>query len=162
MEQKSYDMEHLYLFLQRAKSERFYKLEQQWLGKTVNGDLQKQQTYERGGFQLTEDFTMRESFSWQDVVRYEKRPVWMMNYFGNALKEAGKIDPDMILELMRMSLYAVCKAGGLNGWMYRNKKGLLYMVRNYGGGNMYNGKGFVYQKEIRIYQFTYYGGIVSD
>lgn len=156
----NYEMEHLYLFLQTAKSEQLCRLRQQWGGEDAK--TKGTQVYEKGSFQLTQYFSMEDLFIGQDVVRYQKRPVWMMNYFGNVLEEKERVGPEGILELMRMSLFAVCQVGGLNGWIYRKKEDCLYMVCSYGGSNMYNGKGYIYKENSKLYHYTYYGGIVSD
>lgn len=162
-QKKSYDLEHLYQFLQSAKSEQFNKLKQQCgVDSNLRTWAQEQQICEKGEFRLNESLRMGEPFSGQDVVTYQERPIWVMNYLGNALEENEKLEPDMILELLRMSLFAVCKVGGMNGWVYRERGSCLYMVCCYGGCSMYNGKGYVYKEGRKMYYFTYYGGTVSD
>ncbi len=164
MEQKkSYDLEHLYQFLQSAKSQQFYKLKQQCgVDNNFLTWAQEQQIYKKGEFCLKGSLRMGEPFSGQDVVTYQERPIWVVNYLGNALEENVIADLDMILELLRMSLFAICKVGGMNGWVYRKRGSYLYMVCCYGGCSMYNGKGYVYKEGKEIYHFTYYGGTVSD
>lgn len=161
VEQERYDLEHLYLFLQSAKNEQFLEMKQRW-GERSRVRVRDRLTYEGGGFRLIEEFSLGESLFAQDLVCYRERPVWMMNYYGKLLDEAERLESETVLELLRMTLYAVCKAGGLNGWMYRQQGGRRYTVYNYGGGNMYHGKGCVYKGEQKVYHYSYYGGIVSD
>lgn len=160
---KSYNIDELHMFLQRAKAVNYSYLIRKFEkdAKLLRGE-HNDVIFEERGFSLFDRYCLGNPFSGQEIVRFQNRPIWIMNYLGELVDKKSVLPNAVILELMKMALMAVYQAGGINGSIVFEKNGYRYLVENMTECSMYDGKGYIYQKDVLVYTYTYYGGIVSD
>lgn len=98
-------------------------------------------------------FTGSKIFIGQEIVYYNNRPVWAMNYFGDAI---GKNVTAFLKESL-LKLTQECRFG-------RNcqfeKRGFKYQDEGRGNLKYFSGKEQISQKNKYVYSLTYQGGLL--
>jgi len=138
---------------------------------TYVGDGQKAQPcrlgshdlkFEEGSFSYLDSYFGGSDFIGQEVVYYEDKPVWAMNYYGQILEpdlitaaEAGK----MIKESLS-KMYA--EEGRFLGGFEHAAGNLHYTDTSQGEVSSFTGKEWIDREDVKVYELDYHGGLIKD
>lgn len=161
---RKYDLDEFFDFLRVSKLRSIRRMA--WLyanHKEEEPFKNEVQEFRHGEFHMEENYLLGEPLSGQELIWFQDRPIWVMNYFGQSVEKEKPADPERIIEIMKLSAINLLMIYGPGGWFYYSKSdGYLYTVTKYGGINKMNNKGVIYYKDKPIYKFTCYGGTISS
>ena len=140
----------------------------------------KQQTYVGGGRKLLPyrsgskdlqfaegDWTYHDSylgesdFIGQEIVYYQMKPLWGMNYFGRILRP-DKITSPQAGEMIMKSLSRMYLEGRFLGG-FEHREGLLrYVDQNEGDMHSFQGREQIFHSDDLVYELVYHGGVLRD
>jgi hypothetical protein len=117
--------------------------------------------FREGNFAYLDSYFGGTDFIGEEVVYYQNRPVWAMNYYGRILKpelieaaEAGSI--------IKQSLTAMYQEGRfLGGFQYDMGNG-VYTDTSDGDVASFTGKEWITRQGIVVYALVYHGGLVKE
>ena len=154
----NFDEHTLNDFIVKAKAHTYVAKGQQSLAyRPGSHDLQ----FHEGAFAYLDSYFGGTDFIGQEVVYFEGKPVWAMNYYGRILHphllnaaQAGRI----IME----SLSALYENGRfLGGYEYETKLG-NYVDTNQGDVFSFQGIEWIEVHDERAYELLYHGGLVKE
>lgn len=100
-------------------------------------------------------------FIGQEVIYYQGRIVWGINYFGRILRpehitaaEAGQV-----IKASLSCLY--CEGRFLGGFEYTVGQ-FKYIDTNEGGEEFFQGQEWIKREGVRVYELVYHGGVVKE
>lgn len=99
-------------------------------------------------------FTGSKIFIGQEIVYYNNRPIWAMNYLGSAVEKD-------ILAFLKESLLKLSQECRLGKKCQFEKRELEYQDEGQGSLEYFSGKEQVFQKNKDVYSLTYQGGLIS-
>jgi hypothetical protein len=116
--------------------------------------------FEDGPFAYLDSYYGGTDFIGEEVVTYNDRPVWAMNYYGFILK------PDLIEavtagEAIKASLSALYREGRFLGGFEFAFDGYIYTDTNEGDAAHFTGKEWISQQGVRVYELVYHGGLIK-
>jgi hypothetical protein len=114
-----------------------------------------------GDFFYLDSYFGGADFIGQEVVYYQDRPVWAMNYYGRILKPE-MIEPAEAGRIIQQSLSAMYREGRfLGGFDYDTGHG-VYHDTNEGSVTAFTGEEWIARRGIRVYELTYQGGLIRE
>ena len=100
-------------------------------------------------------------FIGEEVVYFEGKPVWAMNYYGYILRdellsaaEAGC--------MIKASLSRMYKEGRFLGTFEHIENDLTYIDTNEGSADHFHGKEFIRRGQEVAYELVYHGGLIRE
>lgn len=98
-------------------------------------------------------FSGKKKFAGQEIVYQNNRPVWVMHYFGEIIKD----EPEEFLKIALTSLADRCRFGESCDFVK-----LEYKYQDQGKGNMesFSGQEKISKKDSAIYNLNYNGGLI--
>lgn len=100
-------------------------------------------------------------FIGEEVVYFQARPVWAMNYYGRILvpdqitaAEAGRV--------IKASLTELYKMGRFLGGFQHSVEGFTYFDTNTGDASAFTGQEWITRAGTRVYELVYHGGLIRD
>lgn len=99
-------------------------------------------------------FTGSKRFIGQEIVYYNNKPVWAMNYFGSIVEKE-------ILDFLKKSLSKLSQECRLGKKCQFEKRELRYQDEGQGSLGRFLGEEQIFQKNKNVYSLTYQGGIIS-
>jgi hypothetical protein len=115
-----------------------------------------------------EDFSYLDSyfggadFIGQEVVYYQGRPVWAMNYYGRILKPA-RITAAEAGQVIQESLALMYQEGRfLDGFEHTTAGGDTYFDTSQGDVASFCGQEWIVRDGVRVYELDYHGGLIQD
>jgi hypothetical protein len=100
-------------------------------------------------------------FIGEEVVYYNERPVWAMNYYGHILRP-DLITPAQAGQVIKASLSKMyLEARFLGGFEYQHE-GFTYTDTSEGEGTSFRGREFISRLEETAYELFYHGGLILD
>jgi hypothetical protein len=100
-------------------------------------------------------------FIGEEVVYFEDKPVWAMNYYGYILRddlltaaEAGG--------MIKASLSRMYKEGRFLGGFEHTENGLTYVDTSEGNADHFHGREFIRRGQEIAYELVYHGGLIKD
>jgi len=115
--------------------------------------------FREGEFHYLDSYFGGADFIGEEVVYFEGRPAWAMNYYGRILapesitaEETGKILKECLSRLYQENRF-------LGGYAYVNGKD-NYFDTNEGDVSTFRGKEWIEREGVRVYELIYHGGVI--
>jgi hypothetical protein len=151
------DLEQLHAFIVRAKAEAYVGGGKKSLAyRPDSHDLQVSESE----FAYLDSYFGGTDFLGQEVVYWQGRAVWVMNYYGHILEPVsiGAADAGGIIQESLSNLYQERRF--LGGFRHQTRTG-LYIDTNEGDVKSFKGLEWIEKREVRVYELLYHGGLVK-
>jgi hypothetical protein len=116
--------------------------------------------FSEGQFHYLDSYFGGADFIGEEVVYFEEKPVWAMNYYGRILapesitaEETGKILKKSLSKLYQQNRFL----GGFENVEGRD----VYLDTNEGNLETFTGKEWIERDGVRVYELVYHGGLVK-
>jgi len=113
-----------------------------------------------GAFHYLDSYFGGADFIGEEVVYFEDKPVWAMNYYGCLLapdriaaEETGQMIKESLARLYQQNRF-------LGGFEYTDGRD-TYHDTNEGDVNSFTGKEWIERDGIRVYELVYHGGLIK-
>ena len=100
-------------------------------------------------------------FIGEEVIYFEGKPVWAMNYYGRILR-ADLITAAQTGQMIKASLFRMYKEGRFLGGFEHSEQGLTYVDTNTGAVDCFRGREFIHRGQETVYELDYHGGLIKD
>lgn len=153
---KSEDLENLKKFLIEANIAGYAGGEsRKWIKEK---DCSTTIPFEKGKWKLDDNFFGGEPYGGRIIVFYDKKPFWMMVYYGFV---TSGIDPNEVYAVLREALKNMPEK-----YPFRGPKNLEVGKFKYeniweGGIKKYSGEEYIFQNKRVLYKANYMGGLVD-
>jgi hypothetical protein len=116
--------------------------------------------FHEGAFQYLDSYFGGTDFIGEEVVYFEGKPAWAMNYYGRIL-EPGRISAEEVGNLLKKSLSQLYRENRfLGGFKYVD--GIdTYCDTNEGDLHTFMGKEWIERDGTRVYELIYNGGLIK-
>jgi hypothetical protein len=116
--------------------------------------------FHEGAFQYLDSYFGGADFIGEEVVYFEGKPAWAMNYYGRIL-EPERISPEEVGKLLKKSLSQLYQENRfLGGYKYVDGRD-AYFDTNEGNLHTFTGKEWIERDGIRVYELIYNGGLIK-
>ncbi len=117
--------------------------------------------FHEGAFSYLDSYFGGADFLGQEVVYFEGKPVWAMNYYGRIL------DPSLITaeeagRIIQESLSRMYKEGRFLGGFEHSTRNSTYVDTNEGDITSFTGREWIMRENVRVYELVYHGGLVKE
>ena len=117
--------------------------------------------FHQGAFAYLDSYFGGADFIGQEVVYFEGRPVWAMNYYGRIL-EPALIAATEAGQIIKESLSALYQQGRfLGGFEHATDKG-AYTDTNEGDATSFTGREWITRGDVKVYELVYHGGLIEE
>lgn len=117
--------------------------------------------FDDGDWAYLDSYFGGRDFIGEEVVHYQGRPVWAMNYYGRILR-ADLISPAQAGGVIKTSLSKMYSEGRfLGGFEYRHN-GFIYIDTSEGSMTSFRGREYISRQGETAYELFYHGGLVLD
>jgi hypothetical protein len=100
-------------------------------------------------------------FIGEEVVYFEDKPVWAMNYYGRILR-TDLISPAQTGQVLKASLSMMYSEGRfLGGFEYRHE-GFMYHDSSEGDITSFLGREYISRRGETAYELVYHGGVILE
>ncbi|HZG14002.1 MAG TPA: DUF5680 domain-containing protein [Candidatus Bathyarchaeia archaeon] len=99
-------------------------------------------------------------FIGQEVVYFQKKPVWAMNYFGYVL-QSERITSHTAGPVIKKSLSLMYEEGRFLGAFEHQDGTMKYVDTNQGDVQLFTGKEWIEEAGAVLYELVYHGGILK-
>lgn len=99
-------------------------------------------------------------FAGQEVVFYNKKPIWIMNYFGKCLN--NDISANEIYALLKKVLKKTSINSPFRGPEFLQSKNFKYINKTKGRVDSFSGVEKIYYKNKLVYRLDYRGGFIDN
>ncbi len=112
-----------------------------------------------------EEFSYRDTyygfnpFSGQEVVFYNKKIIWSMNYYGRII--SSKVLEKQVYEFLKRAMRKINEDRLFRGPNYFKEEYFEYIDKNEGDVEDFKGTEIILFKEEEIYRLEYNGGIIN-
>lgn len=117
--------------------------------------------YHSGPFSYLDSYFGGSDFVGQEVVYYEGKPVWAMNYHGRIL-EPEETDTTQVGEILGKALSSLYEEGRFLGGYQYSLGDVTYIDLNDGDISGFSGREWILRGETKIYELQYHGGLIKD
>jgi hypothetical protein len=118
--------------------------------------------FAEGEFAYLDSYLGRSDFIGEEVVYYQGRPTWAMNYYGRILEparitaaEAGQIIQESLSHMYREGRF-------LGGFEHTTAGGDTYVDTSQGDLTAFTGKEWIVRAGVRVYELVYHGGLIRE
>ena len=152
--ESSYENSEIIKFVILAK-QNTYAAGEDGAGKVPSSRLESMDLfYEKGDFKYLDTFVGDAHFSGEEVVWYQDKPIWAMNY-------SGRVLDDKLGNFLKESLLQVSMKAPYRGpEIYRDGK-YVYVNLVSGEFDWFQGVEKIYYEDELIYELVYHGGSVK-
>jgi hypothetical protein len=117
--------------------------------------------FHEGAFSYLDSYFGGTDFLGQEVVYYEGKPVWAMNYYGRIL------EPSMITaadagQIIQESLSRMYQEGRFLGGFEHTTEIGIYVDASEGDVASFTGKEWIVRDSVKVYELIYHGGSVKE
>ena len=117
--------------------------------------------FHEGAFSYLDSYFGGSDFLGQEVVYYERQPVWVMNYYGRIL-EPALITAAEAGQIIQESLSRMYEEGRfLGGFEHATRNG-TYVDTSEGTVTSFTGTEYIVREGVRVYELVYHGGLVRE
>jgi hypothetical protein len=150
------NIEELCKFLVRAKANTYAS------GKegTVLSDGSKELIFEEGKFRYKDRYFGENPFIGEEVVFYQGKCVWGMNYFG-CIVFSEDVSPKEVYKFLREALKRLGEKKPFRGPDKYEENSFKYSDKVEGDVDRFNGIEKIFYEGIEVYTLSYHGGIVE-
>jgi hypothetical protein len=151
-------LQELHTFIIHAKAATYVGSGQKLLPYRLGShDLQ----FFEGDWAYHDSYVGENDFTGQEVVYFNKKVVWAMNYFGHILR------PDLITsaqagQVIKASLTKMYAEERFLGGFEYESDGFKYVDTSEGDFTYFEGREWIECAGIRVYELVYHGGIVKE
>lgn len=117
--------------------------------------------YHSGPFSYLDSYFGGSDFIGQEVVYYDGKPVWAMNYYGRIL-EPEQMDQAQAGEILRKALSSLYEEGRFLGGYQYSVGDITYIDLNDGDISQFSGREWMLRGETKVYELQYHGGLIKD
>lgn len=155
---ESFSLEQIKAFIVRAKATTYVGSGAKSLSyRPGSHDLQ----FHQGAFSYLDSYFGGTDFIGQEVIYYEGKPVWAMNYYGYIL-EPSLISAAEAGQIIKESLSKLYKEGRFLGGFEHSTGNGTYVDTNEGDFTSFTGKEWIVRDNTRVYELVYHGGLVKE
>jgi hypothetical protein len=117
--------------------------------------------FHEGAFSYLDSYFGGTDFLGQEVVYYEGKPVWAMNYYGRIL------EPSMITaadagQIIQESLSKMYQEGRFLGGFEHTTEIGTYVDASEGDVASFTGREWIVRDNVKVYELAYHGGLVKE
>jgi hypothetical protein len=117
--------------------------------------------FKDGNWAYLDSYFGGRDFIGEEVVYYEGKPVWAMNYYGHILRP-DLITPAQAGQVIKASLSKMYSEGRfLGGFEYRHDD-FIYFDNSEGSVISLRGREFISLRGETAYELLYHGGLIKD
>jgi hypothetical protein len=117
--------------------------------------------FHQGAFGYLDSYFGGTDFLGQEVVYFEGRPVWVMNYYGRVL-EPALISAAEAGQIIQESLSKMYQEGRFLGGFQHSTLDSTYTDANEGDVSSFKGREWITRKDVKVYELLYHGGLVKE
>jgi hypothetical protein len=117
--------------------------------------------YHEDSFDYLDSYFGGTDFIGEEVVYFKQQPIWAMNYYGHIL-EPSRISGAETGQVIKESLSRLYQEGRFLGGFKFNTKHGTYIDTNQGDFKTFNGREWITQDGLMVYELYYHGGLVKD
>lgn len=117
--------------------------------------------FREGDFAYLDSYFGGSDFIGEEVVYYQERPVWAMNYYGRI------IEPTLITgaetgQVIKASLSKMYLQGRFLGGFEYTLADDTYTDTNTGDVQSFTGLEWIVRRKVKVYELVYHGGLILD
>jgi hypothetical protein len=117
--------------------------------------------FDLGDWSYLDSYFGGRDFIGEEVVGFEGKPVWAMNYYGRILR-ADLLTPGQAGQVIKASLSKMYSEGRfLGGFEYRHE-GFIYTDTSEGDVTSLRGREYISRHGETAYELFYHGGLIKD
>jgi len=146
------------IFLSKAKKNTYALSDGE--AKKVLSDGAKEFTFREGLFYYRDRYYGFDPFVGEEVVFYNKKPIWAMNYSGRCISK--NISSKEIYDFLKKCLKRVNAKTLYRGPLEYKIRDFLYKNKVKGDNDYFNGNESIYLKGKKVYELNYSGGFLKD
>lgn len=117
--------------------------------------------FHEGGFSYLDSYFGGTDFIGQEVVYFQGRPVWAMNYYGHIV-EPARITARQVGEIIQQSLSHMYGEGRFLGGFEYTVDNNVYRDSSEGDVASFTGLEQIVRDGIVVYRLNYHGGLIKD
>jgi hypothetical protein len=117
--------------------------------------------FHAGAFSYLDSYFGGTDFLGQEVVYYEARPVWAMNYYGRILDPA-QITAAQAGQTIQESLSRMYQEGRFLGGFEHETENGTYVDSSEGDMTSFTGAEHIAREGLRVYELVYHGGLIRE
>ena len=117
--------------------------------------------FHEGAFSYLDSYFGGTDFLGQEVVYWEGKPVWAMNYYGRIL-EPSLIAAEEAGQIIKESLSQMYKEGRFLGGFEHETQNGTYADTSEGDVTSFAGREWIVRQGVRVYELVYHGGLVKE
>lgn len=117
--------------------------------------------FHEGAFSYLDSYFGGTDFLGQEVVYYEARPVWAMNYYGRILDPA-RITAAQAGQTIQESLSRMYREGRFLGGFEHETENGTYVDSSEGDVTSFAGAEHIAREGVRVYELLYHGGLIVE
>ncbi len=117
--------------------------------------------FRSGDFAYLDSYFGGSDFIGEEVVYFEERPVWAMNYYGRII-EPTLISAAETGQIIKASLSALYRQGRFLGGFEYVMDGSAYTDTNTGDTASFAGQEWITRQDVKVYELVYHGGLIKD
>lgn len=118
--------------------------------------------FAEGDFAYLDSYFGGADFIGEEVVYFQRRPAWALNYYGRIL-EPARIAAAEAGQVIQESLSLMYREGRfLGGFEHTTAGGDTYVDTSQGDVASFSGKEWVVRGEVRVYELVYHGGLILE
>ena len=117
--------------------------------------------FHEGAFSYLDSYFGGTDFLGQEVVYWEGKPVWAMNYYGRIL-EPSLIAAEEAGQIIKESLSQMYKEGRFLGGFEHETQNGTYVDTSEGDVTSFAGREWIVRQDVRVYELVYHGGLVKE
>ena len=114
-----------------------------------------------GGFSYLDSYFGEADFIGQEIVYFEGRPVWAMNYYGRIL-EPARIAAQDVGQVIQQSLSEMYRQGRFLGGFEYTVGDSTYRDSSEGDVASFTGVEEILRDGVVVYRLVYHGGLIKD
>ena len=100
-------------------------------------------------------------FIGEEVVYFEGKPVWAMNYYGRIVRDE-LITAAQAGQMIKASLSQMYREGRFLGGFEHQENDLTYVDASEGNASAFQGREFIRRMQEVSYELVYHGGLIRD
>ena len=153
-----FTLDQLNTFIVRAKASAYVGQGPKSLSyRPGSHDLQ----FHAGDFSYLDSYFGGADFIGQEVVYFQGKPAWAMNYYGRIL-EAALITGAETGQIIQASLAEMYRQGRFLGGFEHATGNSLYFDANAGDAASFTGREWITRDGVTVYELVYHGGLIKD
>jgi len=154
----TYTLDALYKFIVLAKAHSYVNRAPKCLPSRLGSqDIQ----FQDNDYQYLDSYYGGTDFIGQEVVYFDRAPIWAMNYYGRII-EPSIFDAEKAGNTVIESLSKLYKTGHFLGNSSNETAWGSYFDTNKGNVASFTGYEWIELKETKVYELTYHGGLIKD